>query len=585
MSAVPRVSHSRSRAWIWVLFFTLAGIGLRFAGLGRLLPHLREPDTFIAFELQSIRGDPALIEETNFHERYPLLLARILSLLPYPEIPARPEAKDAEREHLAACAWPFLVTRALIASLACLLVPLTYFLARNFLSAGASVAAAFYIATSLLHILYSGEARPHGAHATLALAAVLAALWASRRPSLLRGAVAFIAAFAAVACLQTGLFVLPPLAVALFLADRGEPRWRGRWPALVLPIAAGVLAMVLFYPTLPYVDAQGFHTAAAEGGGHTVPFDYLNARGLWRSCSLLWIHDPILAILTASGIILGVSWWRRARQAIDSERRRALWIAASYALPYFLVISLNGDVYDRFLMPLLPYCACFAGGAAAWIVARVRASLVTPLARQLATGAVVFAAGAWPAYAALQFARVARAPDTLEQAAEFLRGHAQPAVDTILASPSVVVPLLYTPEAVREDLGDPTGHVIPWIMYQRLIPEQKDGVPRYSVRFVPGHLILKPHPDEIAVVSELLDDKRPDWVVLEISKKLKTFSTMRAFLEVVMQRGEIAFKSHGSAPAVLSLGGIDYQDADDDSLRIVETEAFGPPIVVFKMKH
>lgn len=603
-------SEAKGARWVWMILLalTIGGAGLRFGGLGRLLPHLREPDAFIVYELQSIHGDPALVPGMNFHERYPLLLARALSLLPYPvvpaqvagpEVPARAVAGDPERRHLAACARPFLMTRAAIAALACLLVPLTFVLARRFVSPVAALAAAFFAATSLLHILFSGEARPHGAHATLALAAVLSAIWAGERASAARTALATIAAVLAIGALQTGLLVLPPLALALLLADRrGElaapardpdaprpRRWISRWPALAVPLGTALAGILLFYPTLPYIDAQGLHTAAAEGGGHSVPFEYLNALGLWRAGVRLWTHDPIFSILTACGIILGVAWWCRERQQIDKARKRALAIAAVYAVPYFLVVGLNGEVYDRFLMPLVPYCACFAGGAAAWIAVRVRSSLASERSGQLAVAAVVVACAAWPTFAAVQFTRVARAPDTLQQTAEFLRLNARPTADKILTSPSIALPLLYTPESLLADLADPAGKVTPWIVYQGLIEPRDDGIPRYSIFLFPAKLASKPRADELELARGYLDEHRPDWVVLEISKKMMGLSMMRSLLRVVAERGELAFKSRGSAPAVLSLGPVDYQDIDDLALRIVETEAFGPPIVVFRMKR
>jgi hypothetical protein len=594
-------SEAKGTRCIWVVLaaLTLAGALLRFGGLGRLLPQLREPDAFIVYELQAREGDPALVSSMNFHERYPLLLARALSLLPYPAVPAHADAADFESVQLAACARPFWMTRFLIASLACLLVPLTFFLARRFSSAPAALAAAFFVATSLLHILYSGEARPHGAHATLALAAVLAALRASERPNAPRLALAGLAAVLAIGSLQTGLFVLPPLAVAILLAERGAggapdagvrgaPRaraWRALWPALALPIAAAGAGILLFYPTLPYIDASGIHTAAAEGGGHSIPFEYLNAMGLWRAGVELWMHDPIFSILTASGIVLGVAWWWRERKSLAAPRKRMLAIAAVYALPYLLVISVNGEVYERFLMPLLPYCACFAGGAVVWILGRVRSMLAAGSARSCATALVVAACAAWPTFAAVQFTRVARQPDTLQQTAEFLKRNARPEVDSILTSPSIALPLLYTPAAIADDLRDPAGRVTPWIVYQGLLEPRDDGIARYSIHLFPSKLAAKPQPDEIELARAYLDEHRPDWVVLEVSRMMMRLSMMRSLLRVVAERGEIAFKSRGSAPAVLSLGPIDYQDIDDLALRIVETEAFGPPIVVFRMKH
>jgi hypothetical protein len=589
-----RLGAARERTvWILLALLTLSGAALRLSGIGRLLPQLREPDAFIVYELQSIHGDPALIGGQNFHDRYPLLLARTLALLPYPEVPARADGADPERVHLAACARPFVVTRTAVALIACLLVPLTFVLARRFLGPGASLAAAFYVATSLLHVLYSGEARPHGAHATLALAAVLAALWASEKLSVVRVACALVLAVLAVSCLQLGLFVLPPLAVALYLGSSrtGGARTRARVAlASAVTMGAALIGVLAFYPTLPYIDKQGIHTADAAGGGHSVPFEYLNALGAWRGARQVWMHDPLLAILALCAIILGAAWWMRERNRMAPERKRDLAVVAAYTLPYALVVSLNGEVYDRFLMPLLPYLACFAGGALVWLVARVRGELASPRTKAFVGAAIVVGCTAWPAYAAIQFTRVACAPDTIEQAADFLRAHVRAETgsqrpDVILTSPSIAPPLLYTSDAARADAHDPSGRVMPWVMYQSLLPESEGDAARYDIRSVPAVLALKSHDDELAVANQLLDDVAPDWVVLEVSRRMKNLPMMQGLLRAAQARGEIAFKSTGAAPAVLTLGQVDYQDIEDLSLRIVETEAFGPPVVIFRMRR
>jgi len=102
---------------------------------------------------------------------------------------------------------------------------------------------------------------------------------------------------------------------------------------------------------------------------------------------------------------------------------------------------------------------------------------------------------------------------------------------------------------------------------------------------VPAVLALKSHDDELAVANQLLDDVAPDWVVLEVSRRMKNLPMMQGLLRAAQARGEIAFKSTGAAPAVLTLGQVDYQDIEDLSLRIVETEAFGPPVVIFRMRR
>src|SRR5262249_3210928 len=93
----------------------LGALVLRFAGLGRELPHRIEPDAFLAYELQSLERDPALVQGVAFEERYPSLLPRALALLPYPDVPAKVAGPGDERAHLAAAARPFLLVRIVVA--------------------------------------------------------------------------------------------------------------------------------------------------------------------------------------------------------------------------------------------------------------------------------------------------------------------------------------------------------------------------------------------------------------------------------------------------------------------------------------
>src|SRR5207247_822796 len=110
-------------------------------------------------------------------ERYPMLLTRVLAALPEAHVDANESSTGGEllARSLSAAARPYVQGRVLVLLLSMLLVPLSYAVARRFLQRGPSLVAAFLVATSLLHALFSTQARPHGAHASLALLAVWAA--------------------------------------------------------------------------------------------------------------------------------------------------------------------------------------------------------------------------------------------------------------------------------------------------------------------------------------------------------------------------------------------------------------------------
>ena len=164
---------TRGRAAGLLVAITLLALALRWPAVHRLLPHLPEPDAFLVLHAQSLRHDPALPQHIDFAERYPTLLTRVLAAFPEARVD---EGKDFVAQSLSAAARPYVQGRVLVLLLSMLLVPLTYAVARRFLRRGSSIVAAFLVATSLLHALFSTQVRPHGAHASLALLAVWAAL-------------------------------------------------------------------------------------------------------------------------------------------------------------------------------------------------------------------------------------------------------------------------------------------------------------------------------------------------------------------------------------------------------------------------
>src|SRR5689334_20447553 len=140
--------------------------------------------------MQRLAHDPALVQRDHGIGPYPLMPARAFALLPYPDVPSHASGPGDERAHLAAASRPFLVVRVGVALFSVAGVLLSWFLARRFFSAGAALLVPWFVATSLLSILFAGQGRPHGIQATLALGAVLLAQRARERPSLGRIAAA-----------------------------------------------------------------------------------------------------------------------------------------------------------------------------------------------------------------------------------------------------------------------------------------------------------------------------------------------------------------------------------------------------------
>ena len=166
---------------IGLVLVTLGALALRLTGLGFGLPQAHEPDLRYVVNLEWLREGIDFDASTELKQWYPLLVPRLTALAP--AVGPAP-AGAALEEHLAAAAAPVVQLRATVALLAALVVPATFLLARRFLASGWSLLAAALSATSLLHLVFSQQARPHGATATTFTLAVLGAMALRRRGDL-----------------------------------------------------------------------------------------------------------------------------------------------------------------------------------------------------------------------------------------------------------------------------------------------------------------------------------------------------------------------------------------------------------------
>ncbi|HEV8114555.1 MAG TPA: hypothetical protein VGR31_17435 [Planctomycetota bacterium] len=543
---------------------------LRCAGLGRELPHRVEPDAFIAYQLQSFESDPALVQGVRYADRYPSLVARALALLPYPAVPAQVAGAGAERAHLAAAARPFLLVRATVALFSVLGVLATWFLARRFLAPGAALLAALFAATSLLALLFAGQARPHGIQATLALAAVLCALRVRERATPARIALGVLAAAAAAAALQNGLFTLPPLALAVVLGSRRRIAACAAAGGACLAAAAAAFA---FYPGLPYVDAHGVHLGPDQGGAHWIQPSLANLGGIPALTRLLWEHDPLLLALAPIGAIVAFVAVRRRRALADAGERLDLAVVLAYVVPYAGVLALDPNVHDRFLLPLIPYLACLAAAALAWLFAGAHRAVA------LAAGAALVAV---PLVVASCFARTAASPDTLERAADWIRREVDPK-ERILTTPGTVLPLLVEADTLREDLEDPTELTLPWIAYQRLLPPTRGGDRGWKLRLLPVARRFDPHNLDVERAKAWIRETGADLVLVEDSQRIRSLYSGDAIERAARELGELVYRSDGRIPALGDTGPIEYQGARDLAKRLLTADAFGPGILVFRI--
>lgn len=570
----------------------LFALGLRLTGIDRQLPHRPEPDAFFVQSFQEYEGDPTVIRSEDYLTRYPSLIPRLYSLLPFPEMPARASGPGSEAVHLDAASWPYLRVRTGIALLSTVGVALLWLLARRLLSPTAALAATFFLATSLLSILFSQQGRPHTPQAAMALATVLASLRVLDRPTLGRIVAASLVGAVAAACLQNGLIALLPLFTAVFLARRGAPGDGPRKLLVPLVIAgACVLAAAAialpFYPGLPYYDSTGLHMGGPATRAHNIPMDLGNAVrlvGLRQAAIVLWAHDPLLAVLGGAGVIAGIFALLRRWKTIERSRRVELAVLAAYVVPYLAVLAPNPFVFERFLLPMLPYLALLAGWVVAGLVALVSARTSS---RGLATAAGALVAALFlapPAYVAVRYDQVARAPDKLELAAQWIRENVPPS-SVIATSPSTALPLLLDPDFLRIDLEDRGTYTLAWLAYQGALPAAADPERRWRVRVFPSAFAVGRRSIQPEAVEPWLRETGADYLVMEASRYMRKLPPTAALEETGRRLGELVYHSTGQMDSLPGLGSGEYQAASGFAFWLPGAEAFGPDIDIYRLRR
>ncbi|MCE9593216.1 MAG: glycosyltransferase family 39 protein [Planctomycetes bacterium] len=454
MSSTGAAARGAGWACVAVTVFALA---LRLVGLGYLLPCWTEPDNIYV-------GQAAMIRSPNpgaDYATYPLLVGYTVLALPEDDV-AVPADAPLER-HLERASAPQLRTRWVVACLSALIAPATWFVARAFVGPGSSTVAALFAATSLLHLNFSQQARPH-APVTAALALALCfALRARRTGRTSDGWLAALAAMLPIGLLHTGVFALPPLFVAHVLRNGTR---RARDPArLLVPLLCAVVAVLAFYPSLR-PGSFGLGAKSADSGlivgGHLIDWSWFDGSGFSVLLLGLWRNDPVLVVLAGVGVFCAARAW--SRRTPSTPVADAAVVAAA-CVPYLLVFGIYEKSYDRFALPLVPVLAVLAA------VALRDVSAFASRGRAVVAAFVVVLALALPCFAATKLAWLRSRPDSIALAARWVGAHVEPDVERLWLQPGMELPLASTADAVehnRASFRSFTGFY--WTKYQEAHP-------------------------------------------------------------------------------------------------------------------
>ncbi len=576
-----------------LLGLTLVGGLLRMRGLDHLLPSHVEPDAHIVVQVDLMeRGVEAPERDPNYG-KYPHLVAWATRAL------TTREAWDLGREapleeHLARAASPYVRVRWAVALLSLFAIPVTYRLARVFLTRPAALLAASAAVTSLLALWFAAQARPHGAAVAFPALAVLGCLAMHRRRDAVGYALAGAGCGLAIASLQSGVATLLPLAFTHLLVSRDAWR-RGRGAALraqlplLLPLGLVALAIVGGYPFLfaghpadaGEVELKG---TTVHQAGHLIFLELFNGRGFVTMLWELWSHDPALFVGCLLGLGAALTVRLRGGAPLSRAGRVELWIVLAYAVPYFVVIGLYQRSYERFLLPLLPFLAVLGAYGLSAIVAWARRSAG---ARGRLAGASLLVAlwVGYPALAAVRLGSARIAPSTHERAAAWVLGNDAARTSPVLLTPSTCLPLFHDTAGLE---GRVQMHLRAslWPYYQLRTFGGNSPEPEVELAWMD----LRGKADRKRAQAQpvaYLDSLGAELIALEVYVGGRNLPLLERLRDALLARGELLVRVSPDRDPDRSDQPIGYQvetipERIHRSWRILQAESEGPVIEIYR---
>lgn len=468
---------SRRTTALALLALLALAFALRVRGICHQLPQWTYLDGYVELVQAQYLRDPGSIAWPDMNlGYYPYLTSAVAAALP--DVPSARGEGGALEAALAAAREPWVRIRlaAILLSLGAVLG--TWGIARRFVSAPFALLAAALVATSLVHVTYAAEQRPHGpASGTVALAvwALLSLREDGRARSQL---VAALAVGVAIATLQSSAALV--LAWALAWWWRRSRASRSRELALGLASLAIVAVCVrLAYPF--HFDARsgsaGEYETGAETlwmGGHALYVERFHGRGFAVMLRTLAGFDPWLLLLAALATLAWLAALVRRRASRSREVRAGAAVCLGYCAPFVLVFGVYDMTYDRFVLPLVPFLAVWVavGCERAWraLPARARTLPAAALGSALALG--------FPAAIAWRLGTLRERPDTFELAARWVESSVQPRSERVLLLQNFDLPVLYETASLAA-LND--SQTLYWTAFQRRLPPPGPDVATFDV--------------------------------------------------------------------------------------------------------
>lgn len=553
---------------------TLLGGVLRLRSIDFGLPMAVEPDCRIPFQVDNLREGGGWSRDDKELTWYPLVCARAAALFPSAEdLPSGASLA----QHLERAAEPYVDTRTACALLSLVLVPLTWFLARRFMDPLWALLAAAWVAFNLLHVGFSQQSRPHAASSATFLLAMLALMRLRERGRWIDWLGVGAALALAIGTLNSGVALLFGVPTVLWLRRRQGARLFD--PRALLALALIAVSLPYFYPYWFTERAADFGTQSGvfKMGAHPVFLNDVDGRGFHILLRTLWYYDPLLLAPALLGLFVLAQRWRTSLCNPD------LIVALSFVLPYLLVVGLYHHVYERFLMPLLPYLACLA----AWGLARswqrhagrsVRAAIA-------ATAALALLGSAWGSWRLIE---ARGAPTTQELAARWLEQNLDPARARVVLTPPLDLPLARRAEGLLVNGEPPARHSkYYWALYQLALDEAQRPRPQWDLAWLRAGSMEELQALEREPLA-VLERMGADHAVIEVFLPGRNLPAATLLRDALLAGAERVARFTPDRRDDRSENPFGYEDmahvkAEHFLLRTLQAERTGPVIEIYRL--
>ncbi|MBI5432377.1 MAG: glycosyltransferase family 39 protein [Planctomycetes bacterium] len=438
------------------------------------LPYAPEPDGHVPVHVSMLREGSQSTNQGHSDRQYPSALARLTALLPAPDAAPTASSVTDLRTHLDRASRSVLEVRTVVAVVSVLLVPATWWLARELLSAGWSTFASLLSASSMLVLLFSTQARPHAVSTVCVTLVLCAALRFQARGRLRELVVLAACACVAVGTLHSAWACVPVLAwVCVIDRDgRRRPFERRAW---ILAVALAVAVLAFYGTLLSGTRESSWGIPRVESGtlifsNHRVNLADFDGRGFLSLARTVVHFEPNLGVL----VLLAAGVWirGRARHEPATAPRGAVGLVLVFVLPYLLAFGLFAKSHERFFLPLVPCAAVFAAWGSMKLTALLGGRWRIAVLVGLALPFTLCARWSW----------LCSSPDTLELAARRIEELAVRGDTPIFVQASLDLPLARDATSLAHDGARVRNPMRPWTCYQATRLESDRPEPVYPLR-------------------------------------------------------------------------------------------------------